>query len=200
LTMHGVTRMIDIPFCPLRTKPLEDPHGSTLLAFGGSMRIARKDFGIVGGGKYNEWFDQLRSATMADTVDINIELDVWATDFSRDRRYDAALKRIEAVGVDRRVADARAAYAKDPKAFDGAEWEFSQIGAALIARGKVTDAVKIMKLSAELFPRSVAARAGLARAHEAAGEPDVARGLVAEALKLDPFHTRSLELRRRLGS
>jgi len=199
LTMHGVTRTIDIPFRPLTTKPVEDPHGSTLMSYSGSLRIARKDFGILGGSKYNEWFDQLRSSTMSDTVDVNIELEVWATDFARDRRYEGALKRIATEGIAARVAAARAAYAKNPKSFEEAEWEFSQIGAALLAQGKTSDAVELLKLNAEFFPKSPSARVGLARAYEVAGQSGAARKLLAEALAVDPFHTRALEMRRRLG-
>src|SRR5690242_16234077 len=62
LTMHGVTRAVVIPFRET-TRPVADPHGSTLTFFSGHLRIARKDFGILGGSKYNDWFDELRSAT-----------------------------------------------------------------------------------------------------------------------------------------
>lgn len=199
LTMHGVTRTIDIPFRQTAKQPVQDPHGSNLIAFTGSVRIARKDFGILGGSKYNDWFDKLRSATVADTVDVDIDIEGWATDFARDHKYDAALKRIAADGVASIVSATREKFARDPNAMAGSEWEFSQLGAALMANGRAADAIEILKLETEMFPKSSSARSGLAVAYETAAQPQAAIKLVNEALALDPFDTRALELKRRLG-
>lgn len=75
LVMHGVSREVAIPFTagPL----VEDPHGSTLLHFAGRLRLARKDYGIAGGSKNNDWFDSLRSSTMGDSVDVTLEVAAW---------------------------------------------------------------------------------------------------------------------------
>ena len=36
------------------------------------VRLARRDFGILGGSRFNDWFDAVRSATMADSVDVTL--------------------------------------------------------------------------------------------------------------------------------
>src|SRR5688572_22221396 len=69
LTMHGVTKTISIPFTQVGAV-IEETHGSTLILFRGGVRLARKDFGIVGGSRFNSWFDDVRSATMSDSVDV----------------------------------------------------------------------------------------------------------------------------------
>jgi len=98
LTMHGVSRVVSIPFRE-SSPPIVDPHGSTIVLFSGQLRIARKDFGILGGSKYNDWFDEIRSATMADSVDISLDITGWDTDFDRIHQYDAPLQRIERDGI-----------------------------------------------------------------------------------------------------
>jgi polyisoprenoid-binding protein YceI len=82
LSMHGVQRAVSIPFRE-SSPPVADPHGSTLVFFSGALRIARKDYGILGGSKFNDWFDELRSATMADSVDITLDVTGWDTDIDR---------------------------------------------------------------------------------------------------------------------
>lgn len=87
LTMHGVTRTVVIPFRET-IAPVADPHGSNLVFFSGRLRIARKDFAILGGSKYNDWFDELRSAAMGDTVDVTLDVAGWQPDPMRAKPYD----------------------------------------------------------------------------------------------------------------
>ena len=47
---------MSIPFRET-SPPVEEPHGSTLVFFEGALRLARKDFGVLGGSTYNDWFD-----------------------------------------------------------------------------------------------------------------------------------------------
>ena len=87
LTMHGITRTVTIPFTET-IPPVADPHGSNLVYFSGHLRIARKDFGILGGSKFNDWFDELRSASMGDSVDITLDVGGWQPDPMRAKPYD----------------------------------------------------------------------------------------------------------------
>ena len=122
LTMHGVTRSIAMR---VRSSgpPVDDPHGSTLVHFTGRLRLARRDFGILGGAKHNDWFDALRSATMGDSVDIALEVQGWRTDFARSHAYDAPLAKIAAEGVAVAERQMRAAIAKNPASRAGMAWE-----------------------------------------------------------------------------
>lgn len=198
LTMHGITRAVVIPF-RASGPPVDDPHGSTLVHFSGGLRIARRDYGILGGSKHNDWFDALRSATMGDSVNINLEIEGWRTDYSRTQKYDATIARIASEGVGFAVTQMRAAIAKNPSAASGLEWELDQIATALLQRVRTADAIALLRVGVELFPASSSARASLGRALETSGARLDARAAAGEALILDPNNTRALELRRRVG-
>ena len=197
LFMHGVTRTVVIPF--LATPPVADPHGSSLVYFDGRVRLARKDFGILGGGTYNDWFDALRSVTMADSVDITLDLAGWDTDVDRTPRYATQVKRVEQVGIDSALAKIRAV-PRDSLA--GKEFNFEQVARGVQARGRTEEALALMRLSVDVFAKSSAAEAGLARIFELNGGArglDSARIHARRALALDSMDTRAMELGRRLG-
>lgn len=198
LTMHGITRDVAIPFG--RPQPLiEDPHGSTLLVASGALRVARKDFGILGGSRYNDWFDAIRSATMADSVDITLEVTGWDTDFGRITTHDAALTRFAREGVAPTIARIRALAAQHPDTLRDAEWELDQVARAVLHRGRTEDAIALFSLSVDVFPRSAAAHAALARAYEVAGNARDAEASVSRALAIDSLNPRALEIRRRVS-
>ena len=54
----------------------------------GAVRLARKDFGILGGSRHNSWFNELRRATLANSVDIDLEIEGWLADAGSQRRKD----------------------------------------------------------------------------------------------------------------
>ena len=196
LFMHGVTQTVVIPF--LAVPPVADPHGSSLVYFGGRVRLARKNFGILGGGKYNDWFDDLRSATMADSVDIALDLAGWDPDVDRTPQYATQVKRVEQGGIDSTLAKIRA-MPRDNLA--GSEFTFEQIARGVQAHGRTDHALALMRLSADVFAKSSVAQAGLARIFELSGAQgvDSARIHARRALALDPMDTRAMELGRRLG-
>jgi polyisoprenoid-binding protein YceI len=198
LTMHGITREIAFPFTEFPTSPVVEPHGATLVQFSGALRLARKDFGIVGGSKYNDWFDQIRQASMADSVDITIDVSAWDPDYDRNHRYDPALARIAKDGIAATVARVREMYRANPDTLKNSEWEFTQIGKALLQRGSYREAIEVLGVTAEIFPKSATAQASLARAYELSGDRDKAVSHTREALRLDPAAPRALELKRRL--
>lgn len=195
LSMHGVTRTVDIPFS--ETTPLvADPHGSNLIFFSGRLRVARKDYQIMGGSKYNDWFDQLRSATMADSVDITLDVSGWTPDPLRTTRYDATIKRIDADGVGAVVARVKGTA---PDSLRGDLYDIEQLTRVLQARGKSSAAIAILEAAVEKLDSSATVHAALARTYELAGNDSLARRHAARALALDSLDARSLELGRRLG-
>ncbi|MEP6690751.1 MAG: YceI family protein [Gemmatimonadaceae bacterium] len=201
LAMHGVTREVTIPFHALHPV-LDDPHGSTLATFAGSVRLARKDFGILGGNTFNDWFDSLRSATMADSADISLQVAGWETDYARNKnaQVDSAIARIARDGVAATVARARELVAKNPAALSDGERNLDQIGRTLLARGKREDALAIFALETELFPTSSGALTSRGAAHEALGERPAALADYDRALAIDPLDPRALERRRRVAA
>jgi polyisoprenoid-binding protein YceI len=199
LTVHGVTREVSIPF-RVAHAPVADPHGSSLVGFAGAVRLARKDFGIEGGSRFNPWFDALRSATMGDSVDVTLAVEAWDTDFGRthEAQLDSAVARVTRDGVPALAAQARAARARDPNALKNEEWNVDRLGRALLARGRTADAVAVFRLAAELYPQSPQAQTSLGEGLSAAGDPAAAEAAFRRALALDPAETRAAELVRRV--
>jgi polyisoprenoid-binding protein YceI len=199
LSLHGVTREASVPFRVV-VPPTPDPHGTTTVFFAGELRLARKDFGILGGSKHNDWFDALRSATMADTVAITLEVEGWASDFERqaDLRLEQSVRRAVAIGVDSLIRSVRARAAADPSALGRQEWGIDQLARALLVRHREAEGMKLLQLNAELFPNSAAAHTSLARALELSGKRAEAAAAYDRALRIDPDDPRAQEFRRRL--
>ena len=196
LTMHGVTREIAVPF----TQPgplVADPHGSSLLYFTAHLRLARSDFGIAGGSRFNSWFDELRQRAMADTVDITLEVQAWDTDYDRSTRWKGAVDKLLETGVSKRVAALRELVAAHPDTLANAEWELTEAGRALLQRGRAADAVEIFRLVSDLYRTSASAQAALARGYEATGDSGKAMAQVRRALEIDPYEPWAREIARR---
>jgi polyisoprenoid-binding protein YceI len=115
LTMHGVTKAMTVPL--VLPAPRRSPESGWMILIGSTtFRIARKDFGITGGGKYNSWFNDARMATMADTVDVNIEVEGWWADAATQRvpSIVAGIERVKTQGVQVQVDRYKAQIAGKP--------------------------------------------------------------------------------------
>ena len=198
LTMHGVKRSIAIPFVQ-PTSPVADPHGSSLVYFVGRLRLTRGDFGIAGGSRFNSWFDELRQRAMADTVDVELEIQAWDTDYDRSTRWKGSVDKLVETGVAKRVAELRELVRAHPDTLRGAEWELTEVGRALLQRDRPLDALEVFRLVAELYPTSVSAQAALARGYEAAGNRAKAAAQVRRALGIDANDPWAVEIARRMG-
>jgi polyisoprenoid-binding protein YceI len=200
LTMHGVTRTVSIPFRPTYG-PVSTPQGHRDAGFSGALRLARKDFGIMGGATFNPWFDAVRSAAVGDSVDITLDVAWWRTDFvvEHDAERDSALARISRDGVARVVAAARARQAAQPQAFADAEWNLAQLARALQARGRSSDAVAVLTMIRDFYPTSASAHAALGLGFELVGDMARAREAYDRALALDAGEVLALERRRWAG-
>src|SRR5262245_54860396 len=111
LTMHGVTKRVAIPFRLLPGSPSRDPNSrNMLLNLLGELRLARKDFGILGGNQYEPWLIAARNATIADTVFISLEIEAWRSDTATQRPagIQAALERVATQGIEAQLALMRA--------------------------------------------------------------------------------------------
>jgi polyisoprenoid-binding protein YceI len=103
LTMHGVTKAMTVPL--VLPAPRRSPEsGWMILVASSAFKVARKDFGITGGDKYNAWFTAARQATMADTVEVNVEVEGWWADATSQRATVAAgLQRVKTLGVQAQI-------------------------------------------------------------------------------------------------
>jgi polyisoprenoid-binding protein YceI len=198
LTMHGVTRPVTIPFVE-PAAAFADPHGSSLLYFVGHLRLTRADFGIAGGSHFNDWFDDIRQRSMGDTVDVNLEVQAWDTDYDRSTRWKGAVDKLLETGVPNRVAALRELARAHPDTLAGAEWELTEAGRALLQRGRAADAVEVFRLVADLFPTSVSAQTALARGYEAMGDRTKVAAQLRRALEIDPSDPWAREIARRMN-
>jgi polyisoprenoid-binding protein YceI len=174
LTMHGVTKPVSLPFRFLPSSPSRSAEsGNMTLNLEGRLRLARADFGILGGSTYNSWFTRARAATVADSVDIDFEVEAWRADAAtvRSAGVAAVLERIATSAVDSQIRRLRDQRSK----MDSAQWSglvrgYDFVVRALVLSGKRTDAVALATALAELFPRSTDAQLVLGFAADAAGE------------------------------
>jgi polyisoprenoid-binding protein YceI len=167
LTMHGVTKDVAIPFRLLRP-PTRSPESRWMvLNTEGSLRVARADFGIFGGSSYNSWFDKARAATMADSVDISLEVEGYSADATSQRvpAVEDWLQRIRTNGVQSQIDRLReAAKTRTPAQLAGFESGADLITRGLIATGQIADAVTFGRAVTEMWTAStrLAAVHGLA--------------------------------------
>ena len=161
LTLHGTTRPIAVSFQFLPGSPAwsSESRWMTLNAVG-SVRLARKDFGITGGSTFNPWFTAARNATMADSVDITLEVQAWKAEAATHRppAVDSTLDRIRSEGIESyltRLSERleKVAAAQRPAYFRGQEL----LVRALIAAGLKPEAVKLSRALTEMYPASQAA-------------------------------------------
>src|SRR5262249_22228351 len=153
--MHGVTRSIGIPFRFARPPGRSPESGWMILNVIGGLRLARKDFGNLGGGKFNSWFNQARNATMADTLAISIELEGWRADAAsqRPQTLEAAIERVRTGGVEAQLDRLRQLKpTKSAEEFAGYFHGGDLLVRGLITAGQTTQAVALSRGLTELFP------------------------------------------------
>lgn len=167
LTMHGVTKEVAIPFRLLRPPTRSAESRWMILNTTGSLRLARADFGIVGGSTYNAWFDKARAATMADSVDISLEIEGYSADATSQRvpGVEDRLEHIRTDGVQSQIDRLREVVkTRPPTQLAGYESGADLITRGLIATGQIADAVTLGRAVTEMWPTStrLAAVYGLA--------------------------------------
>jgi polyisoprenoid-binding protein YceI len=154
LTMHGVTKSIMIPFHLLRPPVRSSESRWMIINMEGTVRIARGDFGIFGGSQFNSWFDKARASTMGDSVDIGLEVEGYYADAASQRSptIEGALERLKASGVQAQIARlAEVKKTKTAQEFDAYYTGADLIVRALMAEGRVQDAVALSRAMTELF-------------------------------------------------
>jgi polyisoprenoid-binding protein YceI len=173
LSMHGVTRDVAIPF-KLLQKPMRNPLSNWLIMnLTGELRVARADFGILGGSTYNSWFSKARAATVADSVDIALEVEAYSADAvsQRSQGVEDVLQRIRTSGVQSQIDRLQEARKARPAAqFAGLVGGVDLIMRGLIAAGAVPDALTLGRAGTEMFPDATRAAAVYALALSISGD------------------------------
>lgn len=185
LTMHGVTRHMEIPFQFLPGSPVRSAESRHLnINVNGAVRLARKDFGITGGSIFNPWFTAARNATMADSVDITIELEGWMADATTHRlpAIDSAVARIRSRGIEPHLTRVHELLAARPDSQRLAYFRGQDVLVrALIASDLRPQAASLSRGLTELFPSRASAFVGYGLALAASGDTEAASRAYARA-------------------
>jgi len=158
--MHGVTRTVSIPF-HFVAPPFRSPESLwMMLNLEGSLRLSRKEFGILGGDKHNSWFNAARNASVPDSVQVSFEIEGYFPDAGsqRPKPLQAALDRIASTGVASQLDHLRQQRGDKTDAqfapyFHGGDL----VTRALVADGKVAEAVEMSRGLTEVFPNLASA-------------------------------------------
>ena len=183
LTMKGVTKEISIPFRLLRP-PTRSPESNWMLINAqGALKIARADFGILGGSTYNSWFDKARQATMSDSVEVNLEIEGWNADSQSQRtaRVEQSLDRIRTTGIQPQIDRLAEIMRTQPTQAAGVMNGGDFVTRALLATGRTDDAVKLSKALTDMLPSQPRAFVGYGVALAMSGDPKVALRQYAKA-------------------
>jgi polyisoprenoid-binding protein YceI len=164
LTMHGATQHVSLPVQLVSGAPRRSPESRNMILDAAStLRLARRDFGITGGSRYNSWFDAARAATMGDSVSVSLELEGWLPDAESERTVaiEAAMARIKSGGVGAQIERLRQARDSAQRGRTlagqpGPGWPAYYRGLdltvrGLIAEGHLSDAVALANELTALF-------------------------------------------------
>ena len=183
LTMKGVTKEVSIPFRLLRP-PTRSPESNWMLINAqGALKIARADFGILGGSTYNSWFDKARQATMSDSVEVNLEIEGWNADSQSQRtaRVEQSLDRIRTTGIQPQIDRLAEIMRTQPTQAAGVMNGGDFVTRALLATGRTDDAVKLSKALTDMLPSQPRAFVGYGVALAMSGDPKGALRQYAKA-------------------
>src|SRR6266481_9863492 len=82
---------------------------------------------------------------------------------------------------------------REPKAYDFGEEELNNVGYFLIGMKKYKDAIAILKLNVEMFPKSANVYDSLGEAYMDEGNKDLARENYEKSLQIDPGNTNAVQ-------
>jgi polyisoprenoid-binding protein YceI len=169
LTMHGVTKDVAMRLRVPRAPSRSPESGWMVLNADATTRLARADFGIRGGSASNSWFNAARQATMADSVDVSLEIEAYSPDAASHRigRVQQYLDSTRTAGVQSLVDRIAELKRTRPAAEAGNVLSGGDLVArGMLTTGRVADAVALSRALTQLFPEGTRAWAvhGLALA------------------------------------
>lgn len=203
--MHGVSRRI-----ALRAKLVLAPRlvGTTPnAAFSAEWRLSRKDFGIAGGNKFNPDYDPLTNM-LSDSVGVLLELSAYRDSFinrilgvgTPPGVADTINRTLRSSGAEAAVAVYRNLRANRPTAFAFDADQLDVLGHQLAEQGRLADALTILRLNADVYPKTPGILESLGATQALAN--DAAGALMSYRLALQSFpnSTSAREMVRHLQS
>lgn len=187
--MRGVSRRLTIPFT-LVNPPAADAWGNRRMTYQASVRLSRKEYGILGTAFWNSEFDPGRLAV---SDDVDVELLVSATIPNADRWTDAVgdslLKEIERQGIAPTLSQLKTARASNPKIDSITPFSYMVVAEKLATRGRLTDAATVYGAAAELKPQSTLLTARHAATLARLGDIARAKAMFERLLQVDSTST-----------
>ena len=204
LNLHGVTRRVVIPFTVVLAPELDTASGSARVAFEGSIRLSRADFGIAGTNKFNPSYDPATNL-LADSVDVSLEMLTIREGYLQGGYSkgppapiaDRVWSTIGAQGVDSGLALYRGLLRRDSTAFNFGARQLDVLGHRLIQLHRPKEAVKVLMANAERFPQAGEFES-LGEAYAFANDSARALDCYRRAAVLDSTDAESQEMVRRL--
>jgi predicted Zn-dependent protease len=203
--MHGVTRTIALPFTVLLEPATRGASGTISGAFEASTRLSRKDFSIAGTNKFNPSFDP-ETALLSDSVDVTIDLVLrqpgyltWNFSGQKPPSIADTISRVLASrDATEAVRQYRVLRQQQPEAFDFRAFQSDAFGHQLLERGQTKDAIAVLSLNDEMYPKVDGVTNSLAEAYARAGNDGLALATYRRALQVDSLDTSSIEMVRHL--
>jgi len=193
LTLHGVSREVDVPFVQLNA-PVKDAWGNSRVTFQGALRLSRKEYGVLGTAFWNGEFDPGRFA-VSDDVDVELLVSATVANPMRwsDRLGDSLHASVERDGVEEAARRFRAAFVGNPRVDSLPGFAFLVVGERLAAAGRARDAAHFYEAVLEARPASPAVRLQLGEAYVKTGELARARREFERVLRESPQSTAAAE-------
>ena len=200
-TLHGVTREIAIPVTMLHP-PTTDAWENLRTGWTGSLKLSRREYGIMGSAFWDKEFDPGR-LSIGDEVTIELMLSAGISNVDRwtAPKADSVRAAAERQGVAATMEQYRAA-ARDT-ASAAAKFPDQILGGAglkLMHHGKFAEAVPFFQTAAEVRPDMAVIHAALGEALLLSGRKPQAIASFRKALSVDSLNTVASEYLRRLGT
>jgi hypothetical protein len=201
LTLHGVTRPIEITFVQTHDV-MSDAWGNKRIGFVGKTSLNRKDYGVLGNKFWNSEFDPGRMS-VSDHVDIDLNIEAQLSQVDRWTlpKPDSMIAQISVTGVKPVLAAFRSLAADTSSAAaKNVDGILNGVAAKLMHHGKHAEAIEVFRLAAELSPEPSWAYSGIGEALLMSRPADrrSATENFQKAVQLDSTNTMASEYLRRL--
>jgi polyisoprenoid-binding protein YceI len=205
LTMHGVSKRVALPAKLVLAPRLVGTTPNA--AFSAEIVLSRKDFGIAGTNKFNPDFDPVANM-LSDSVAVLLELAanrdsfvgrVWGRG-TPPGVADTVDRVLRAKGIDAAIVRYRDLRATQPTSFNFGADQLDGLGRQLAEQGRIADALALLSLNAEIYPKTRGVLEGLGETQVLANDASGALVTYRRALAQFPNSTSAREMVRHLAS
>jgi polyisoprenoid-binding protein YceI len=206
LTLHGVTRVIELPIIVVLAPDTSAASHTVRTAFEASVRLSRRDFGIAGSNRFNPSFHP-DAMLLSDRVDVELALYAVQPGYG-DRTFagrtppsvaDTVSRALHAHGIDAALRVYRAIRADSTANFSVTAGQLDALGHKLMDRSRWREAIALLRVNEEYFPSVNGVSQSLGDAYARAGDVGAALAAYQRALAVDSTNTSAIEMVRHLN-